>query len=44
MIDVKRIQEIIDSMEAAEEAPAAEAESSSMQEEDKGTDAAPMDI
>uniref|UniRef100_A0A0D9VBW5 Proteasome subunit alpha type n=1 Tax=Leersia perrieri TaxID=77586 RepID=A0A0D9VBW5_9ORYZ len=51
MIDAKRIQEIIDSMEATEEAPAsaAEAESSSMQEDKgtdagTGTDAAPMDI
>ncbi|CAM0947177.1 unnamed protein product [Alopecurus aequalis] len=44
MIDAKRIQEIIDSMEAADEAPAADApaESSSMQEEDRG-DAPPAD-
>ncbi|GJN14978.1 hypothetical protein PR202_gb01861 [Eleusine coracana subsp. coracana] len=41
VVDTKRIQAIIDSMEAAEEAPA---EPSSMQEEDKGSDAAPMDI
>ncbi|KAL6620556.1 hypothetical protein ACP70R_035695 [Stipagrostis hirtigluma subsp. patula] len=41
MIDAKRIQEIIDSMEAAEEAPA---EPSSVQAEDGGSDAAPMDI
>ncbi|TVU20541.1 hypothetical protein EJB05_36754 [Eragrostis curvula] len=42
MIDAERIQAIIDSMEAAEEAPA---EPSSTQEEDKSSDAAaPMDI
>ncbi|KAL6851610.1 hypothetical protein ACP4OV_020174 [Aristida adscensionis] len=40
-IDAKRIQEIIDSMEAAEEAPA---EPSSVQADDGGSDAAPMDI
>nr|CAB3445498.1 unnamed protein product [Digitaria exilis] len=42
MIDATRIQEIIDSMEAAEEAPPAEP--SSMQEEERTSDAAPMDI
>ncbi|KAK3138230.1 hypothetical protein QOZ80_5AG0366130 [Eleusine coracana subsp. coracana] len=41
VVDTKRIQAIIDSMENAEEAPA---EPSSMQEEDKGADATPMDI
>lgn len=53
MIDAKRIQEIVDSMEVAEEAPEdapadapedAPAEASSMQEEERGSDAAPMDI
>jgi 20S proteasome subunit alpha 6 len=41
MVDANKIQTIIDSMEAAEEAPV---EPSSMQEEGKGLDAAPMDI
>ena len=40
LIDATRIQEIIDSMEAAEEGPT---EPSSMQE-GRGSDAAPMDI
>ncbi|RCV16886.1 hypothetical protein SETIT_3G174300v2 [Setaria italica] len=41
LIDAKKIQETIDSMEAAEAAPT---EPSSMQEEGRGSDAAPMDI
>jgi 20S proteasome subunit alpha 6 len=43
MIGAARIQELIDSMEVAEEVPA---EASSMQEEERGSEdaAAPMDI